>query len=101
MMIESHNSNLGIAPGSQVSLDLPDSCCVSLYDSVHAVGNQASNYHEDDEEGKDYAAHRQAITKCLVQDAIHPAIILVRGVNSCVEVELKASHGTQFHHGFS
>ena len=88
-------ANLGIAPGPQVSLNLPDSSCISPYDSVHAVGNQTSNYHEDDKEGKDHTAHGQAIAKSLVQDTIYQTVILVLGVNSCVEVELKASQGTQ------
>ena len=95
-------ANLGIASGSQVSLDLPGSCSFSPYDSVHAVGNQAPNDHEGNEEGEDYAAHRQATSKCLMQYAVHQAIILVLGVDSCVEVELKASsYGAQFHQGFS
>ena len=60
------------------------------------------NAHQGNEEGEDYAADRQATSECLMQYAVHQAIVLVLGVDSCIEVELKASsYGAQLHHGFS
>ena len=84
----------------QVGLDLSDSCSFSPKDSVDTVGNETSNDHEDNRKGEDYTTNVQACTKCLMKDAVHQAIILVLGVDSCIEVELKTtSYGAQFHHG--
>ena len=78
---------------------MPDSICIPPNSSVQAVGNQTTDYHENDEEGEDHTAYRETIAKSLVQDAINQTVIGVFGVNIRIEVELK-THGFQFHHYF-